>query len=109
MVYAKVVNERLLLLLLLFIIIIIIIIIYYCYYYYYYYKNYLLFSFCRNSLILKPRQSVKPWAFPRSSRWNQVRKPLIVCSIYLAGCLKTLPPNGPFLPNILFFGQKSLK
>ena len=108
MVYVKVVNERLLLLLLLFIIIIIIII-YYCYYYYYYYKNYLLFSFCRNSLILKPRQSVKPWAFPRSSRWNQVRKPLIACSIYLAGCLKTLPPNGPFLPNILFFGQKSLK
>ena len=108
MVYVKVVNERLLLLLF---IIIFIIIIYYCYYYYYYfyYENCLLFSFCRNSLILKPRQSVKPWAFPRSSRWNQVRKPLIACSIYLGGCLKTLPPNGPFLPNILFFGQKSLK
>ena len=108
MVYVKVVNERLLLLLF---IIIFIIIIYYCYYYYYYfyYENCLLFSFCRNSLILKPRQSVKPWAFPRSSRWNQVRKPLIACRIYLAGCLKMLPPNGPFLPNILFFGQKSLK
>ena len=106
MVYVKVVNERLLLLLF---IIIFIIIIYYCYYYYYDYENCLLFSFCRNSLILKTRQSVKPWAFPRSSRWNQVRKPLIACSIYLAGCLKTLPPNGPFLPNILFFGQKSLK
>ena len=100
MVYVKVVNERLLLLLFIIIIIIIIII---------YYENCLLFSFCRNSLVLKPRQSVKPWAFPRSSRWNQVRRPLIACSIYLAGCLKTLPPNGPFLPNILFFGQKSLK
>ena len=93
MVDVKVVNERLLLLLFIIIIIIIIII---------YYENCLLFSFCRNSLVLKPRQSVKPWAFPRSSRWNQVRRPLIACSIYLAGCLKTLPPNGPFLPNILF-------